>query len=210
VIVRPLLAVLAAAAASAAEPARSPLNGVDAPPRRGTYVESTLGLFSTLGGTAKLSSAQPFLGISVGRELGTRTAVFLALGIGASSASCFAPIGASGCEGADSFGATFGEVGLSVGTQVARRTLVSLKVVGGVTDLSPGPLKKGASVPDHLLGFHGGAGLALDYDTHLDHFAVGLDALLRYTLARATPSGQPTQTVGIASLALLPRVRYVF
>ncbi len=67
-----------------------------------------------------------------------------------------------------------------------------------------------AALADHLVGFHFGAGLALDYDTHLDHFAVGLDALIRYTLARYTPASGERQTLGIPSLAVMPRIRYVF
>jgi hypothetical protein len=51
-------------------------------------------------------------------------------------------------------------------------------------------------------GFHAGGGFALDYDTHLDHFAVGLDALFRYTFAR--------DSLTIPSLAVMPRIRYVF
>jgi len=58
------------------------------------------------------------------------------------------------------------------------------------------------SVPDHILGFHFGGGLSVDYDTHLDHFAVGIDALLRYTLAK--------YSLNIPSLAVMPRIRYVF
>ncbi len=72
-----------------------------------------------------------------------------------------------------------------------------------------------AALADHLVGFHFGAGLALDYDTHfydthLDHFALGLDALIRYTLARYTPASGERQTLGIPSLAVMPRIRYVF
>ena len=44
-------------------------------------------------------------------------------------------------------------------------------------------------------------------DTHLDHFSVGLDALARYSVA-SKPDGQGRE--GIASIAFLPRIRYVF
>jgi hypothetical protein len=84
------------------------------------------------------------------------------------------------------------------------------KVVAGVTDLSPGPVLNGSTVPDHLPGFHFGAGAALDYDTHLEHFAVGFDALFRYTLARYTAAGGNSQTLRLPSLAVMPRIRYVF
>jgi hypothetical protein len=207
-----LFALLIAAAAL-------PVNGVDERPRRGTFVETSLGVFTAMGGSATFSSAQPYLGIALGREIGERAAVFFSLGIGAASASCYqldTPTGR--CLAADSFGTTFVEGGASYGFGIASRMLLGLKLVAGLTDLSPGPVCRaspsdclsGSGVPDHLVGFHLGAGLALDYDTHLDHFAVGLDALIRYTLARYTPASGETQTLGIPSLAVMPRIRYVF
>jgi hypothetical protein len=196
-----------------------PVNGVDERPRRGTFVETSLGVFTAMGGSAPFSNAQPYLGIAFGREIGERAAVFFSLGIGGASASCYqldAPTGK--CLGADSFGTTYVEGGASYGFDVASRTLLGLKVVAGLSDLSPGPVCQanrsdclgGSGVPDHLVGFHVGAGLALDYDTHLDHFAVGLDALIRYTMARYTPASGGGQTLGIPSLAVMPRIRYVF
>lgn len=202
-----LLAMLLGAAARAATPA----NGVDDPPRRGTFVETSLGVFTALGGNVLLSNAQPYLGLSFGRELGEAATVFASLGIGAASASCYQVDGRSGnCLAADSFGATFVEAGASYGFAVGLRSLLSLKLLAGFTDLSPGPVRDGGSVPNHLPGFHLGAGAALDYDTHLEHFAVGIDALLRYTLARYTPSAGNAQTLALPSLAVMPRIRYVF
>jgi hypothetical protein len=188
-----------------------PANGIDEPPRRGTYVETSLGIFTAMGGNVPFSNVQPYLGITLGREIGDRAAVFASLGIGAASASCYQEEPRTGnCLAADSFGATFLEAGAAYGLPIALRTLLALKVVAGFTDLSPGPVRSGAAVPDHLPGFHLGAGLALDYDTHLEHFAVGLDAIVRYTLARYTPAGGNSQTLGLPSLAVMPRIRYVF
>ena len=188
-----------------------PANGVDEPPRRGIYTEMSLGMFTAMGGSVPLSNAQPYIGMTLGREIGDQASVFATLGIGAASASCYQVDARSGdCLAADSFGATFVEAGASYGFPVALRTLLGLKIVGGFTDLSPGPVRNGASVPDHLPGFHLGAGFSLDYDTHLDHFAVGIDALVRYTLAKYTPSGGAAQTLGLPSLAVMPRIRYVF
>jgi hypothetical protein len=89
------------------------------------------------------------------------------------------------------------------------RLLLSGKLVGGLTVLSPGPARDTAAnaVPDNLFGVHGGGGLALDYDTRLDHFAIGIDALVRYTVAQR-PGG--AGSLGLASLAVMPRLRYVF
>jgi hypothetical protein len=187
-------------------------NGVDEPPRRGTYVETSLGVFTAMGGNVALSNAQPYLALTLGREIGEQATVFATLAIAGVSASCYesdarGPL----CPPApDSFGTIFIEAGASYGFPVALRTLLSLKVLGGFTDLSPGPVRSSGSVPNHLPGFHFGAGVALDYDTHLEHFAVGIDALLRYTLARYTPASGNSQTLGLPSLAVMPRIRYVF
>ena len=177
-------------------------NGVNEPPRRGTFVETSAGVFTVFGGSPAVSNAQPWLGLAVGRELGERAAVFLSLGVGANSAACFQLLSDGSCAGPDSFGLAFLELGASYGLAVAPRTLFSLKLVGGVTDLSPTPLRTGTG---SLVGFHGGAGFALDYDTRLAHFAVGADVLARYT--RASDSGH---TVAFVSLAVMPRIRYVF
>ena len=187
-----------------------PSNGVDGGPRRGAFAEASVGVFATVGGSRALSSAQPYLGLTAGRDLGKAASLFASLGIGASSNSCFQAAPATGnCLAADSFGATFLEVGASYGASIIPRILLSGKAMGGMTLFSPGPFtrKDGSSVPDQLIAPHLGAGIGLDYDTHLDHFTVGLDALLRYSLV-ARPDGAGKG--GIASLALLPRIRYVF
>jgi hypothetical protein len=195
-----MAALLAAASAAPSEPA----NGVDERPRRGTFVETSLGIFTSMGGSASFSNGQAYLGMTVGREVGEQAAIFASLGIGATSASCY-QLNSRGdsCLAADSFGATFVEAGASYGFPVGLRTLLSLKVVAGFTDLSPGPVTNSSgNVPDHVPGFHFGGGVSLDYDTHLDHFGVGLDALLRYTMAR--------YSLTLPSLAVMPRIRYVF
>jgi hypothetical protein len=189
-----------------------PGSGIDEPPRRGTYVETSLGIFTALGGNVQFSNAQPYLGMTLGREIGDQATVFASFGIAGVSASCYQS-DAKGplCPPApDSFGTIFIEGGASYGLPVALRTLVSLKMLGGFTDLSPGPVWSNGSAPNHMPGFHFGAGIALDYDTHLDHFAVGIDALVRYTLARYTLTGGNSQTLGLPSLAVMPRIRYVF
>lgn len=207
------LVVLASFAAFAdeaqVEPARPvfPPAGVDPAPRRGTFAETALGGFATFGGSRPVSGAQPYLSMTVGHNLGERNALFLSLGIGASEGSCF-DVGRSGCGASDSFGATFLEVGASAGTQIASRTLLSGKVLGGVGIFSPGPFAHlDGSVPDRVIAPHLGVGAGLDYDTHLDHFSVGLDAIARYSVA-TRPDGQGR--AAIASVAVMPRIRYVF
>jgi len=177
--------------------------GVDDAPRRGTYVEAALGLFTAMGGTRPFSSGEPYLALTFGRDLGSRASVFASLGLGAARSSCYqlSPTGDS-CLGADSFGATFLELGVSYGFAIAPRTMLAAKVLGGFTDLSPGPVQRNGSVPDHVPGVHAGGGFSLDYDPRLDHFAVGIDAVIRETFAR--------YGVRMPSLVVMPRIRYVF
>ena len=63
-------------------------------------------------------------------------------------------------------------------------------------------MRKDGAVPDHVFGLHLGTGFGLDYDTRLDHFAVGLDAVFRYTFTR--------DSLAVPTLAVMPRIRYVF
>ena len=99
-------------------------------------------------------------------------------------------------------------MGASAGTQVGPRTLVSAKVLGGVGIFSPGPFARlDGAVPDRVVAPHLGMGVGIDYDTHLDHFSVGIDALGRYSVANK-PDGQGR--AAIASVAVMPRIRYVF
>ena len=196
---RACLGLLFAGFAAAAQPA----TGVDEPPRRGTWVETSLGVFTAMGGRPTFSSPQPYLGLTVGRDLGEKAAVFASLALSAASASCYQlNSSGDGCLGADSFGALFAEGGASYGFPMAVRTLLSLKMVGGFTDFSPAPVQTSGAVRNNAPGFHLGLGGSIEYATHLDHFAVGIDALYRYTFAR--------YGLTIPSLAVMPRIRYVF
>ena len=203
-------ALLAGTAFAQEKAVPTPATGIDETPRRGVYVETTLGFFTAMGGSQPFSNGQPYLGLTFGREIGVRAAIFGSLGIGAASATCYQLTARGDCAAADSFGVTFFEGGGAYGMPVADRLLFSARLLAGLTDLSPGPVKSGDSVPDHILGFHLGSGLSLDYDTHLDHFGVGIDALVRYTFARYSPAGQGPQTLGLPTLAIMPRLRYVF
>jgi len=203
-----LIMMLGTAAVAQPDPASRPpdtvvVAGVDEAPKRGTWVEAALGVFTAMGGTRTFSSGQPYLAMSLGHDLGARASIFASLGLGAASASCYqlSP-GGDSCLGADSFGATFLELGFAYGFGIAPRTTLSAKVLGGFTDLSPGPVQSHGAVPDHVPGVHAGAGVALDYSTRLDHFAVGIDAVFRETFAR--------YSLRLPSLAVMPRVRYVF
>ncbi|MFL5311484.1 MAG: adventurous gliding motility protein CglE [Myxococcales bacterium] len=211
-------AMLLASAARAGEPepdaARPvpsrtgvPSNGVDEAPRRGTFAEAGVGVFTTVGGSRRFSNAQPWLGLTFGRDVASAASIFASLGFGASSNSCFQSAQA-GCLSVDSFGAAFLEAGGSYGMWVAPRLLLSGKVMGGLTLFSPGPFtQKDGTVPDRAIGPHAGVALALEYQTRLDHFVVGLDTAVRYSLPRRV---QGAGEGGIASLAVVPGIRYVF
>jgi len=188
-----------------------PANGVDPAPRHGVYAEAGLGVFTTLGGSAGLSNGQPFLSMAIGGTLGDNATLFVALGIGAGSSNCYDESSAGTCLAADSFEAAFLEAGASYGGHVASRLRLSGKLVAGVTQLAPSPVHDSTApvasdVPGNLFGPHVGLGITLDYDTHLDHFSVGLDLTGRYTIASRPDSG----TFGLMSIAFMPRVRYVF
>src|SRR5258708_34245125 len=84
----PIAAALAAGAAAAA--GAPPQLGIDARPRRGFFAEASLGAFTAVGGSRALSTAQPYLGMAVRRDLGDRSALFLQPGVAAASAPSFA------------------------------------------------------------------------------------------------------------------------
>lgn len=197
-----------AAAERVGVPAVVPSTGVEEAPRRGTFAEATVGVFTAMGGSRTFSNAQPYLGITFGRDLGAAASVFASVGYGASNASCFQRGPQGECLASDSFGATFLELGGSYGVPVAPRLLLSGKALLGVTLFSPGPFTDDSgAVPNQLVAPHAGAGIGLEYQTRLAHFTLGLDTILRYSLV-SRPAGQGK--AGIASLAILPRVRYVF
>src|SRR3989442_13202924 len=133
-----------------------------------------------MGGTRTFSSGQPYLAMSLGHDLGARASIFASLGLGAASASCYqiSP-GGDSCLGADSFGATFLELGFAYRFGIAPRTTLSAKVLGGFTDLSPGPVQSHGVGPDPVPGLHAGGGLSLDYDTRLHQFSVAIDSALQ-------------------------------
>lgn len=200
---------LAGPAAEAPAPPEAealPQLGLRAAPRRGFFVDVGLGAFASAGGSRAVSAAQPYLSLAVGRDLGERGGVFLQLGVGASRASCFdGPT--AGCAAADSFGATFAELGLRYGVRLSERVALAGLAVGGIAVLSPSPWTDAASaVPDAVSGPHAGAGAALDYDTHLDHFGVGVDLLAR----AAFPQRPGRGAAALLSVALAPRIKYVF
>jgi len=123
------------------------------------------------------------------------------LGLGAASASCYQVSAGAIPAWGRLLRATFLEIRDLVRDPRRGAHARRLKLLGGFTDLSPGPVQSnGAECPNPLLARMRRRLLA-DYDTQLDHFAVGLDALVRETFAGS-------------SLKILrwrdARIRYVF
>src|SRR4051812_2006214 len=84
------------------------VGGVEDAPRRGPYLGAALGVCTAMGGSRPFSSGQPYLSMTLGRDLGESAAIFASLGLGAARASCYQPSpGGGSCLAADSFGATF-------------------------------------------------------------------------------------------------------
>jgi microcystin-dependent protein len=190
----------------AAPRSASPSNGVEQAPRRGTFAEASVGVLTAMGGSRTFSNAQPYLGVTFGRDIGAAAAIFASIGFGAASNSCFERSSRGDCLAADSFGATFIEAGGSYDVAIAPRLSWSLKATAGMTLFSPGPFTSaGGAVPDQLMAPHAGGGVGLEYATH-DHFAVGVDTMMRYSLVSRATGGHS----GIATLVILPRIRYVF
>jgi hypothetical protein len=186
--------------------AASPSTGIEQAPRRGTFAAASVGAITVLGGSRTFSNAQPYLGVTFGRDLGSAAAIFGTIGYGAASNSCFQQSTRGDCLAADSFGATFVEAGASYRFALASRVFWSIEAVAGVTLFSPGPFTDAAGgVRDRLVAPHGGGGVGLEYATH-DHFAIGLETMMRYSLASRGTGAYS----GIASLAILPHIRYVF
>jgi hypothetical protein len=197
----------AAAPSDVAAPrAGPPSTGVEETPRRGTFAEASVGVITILGGSRTFSNAQPYLGVTFGRDLGAAAALFGSIGYGAASNSCFQQSTRGDCLAADSFGATFVEVGASYRFPLASRISWLLEAVAGVTFFSPGPFTDAAGgVPDHIVAPHAGGGIGLEYATH-DHFSLGIESMMRYSLALRGTGGHS----GVASLAIVPHIRYVF
>ena len=127
-----------------------PANGVDAAPRRGFFAEAAFGIFTTVGGAAGLSNGQPYLSMAFGKNIGDNAAIFLSLGIGSSASNCFEE--QTLCDqghAADSFAATYFELGGSYGGELVSRLHLSGKLVVGGTQMAPSPvsdISKGATV----------------------------------------------------------------
>jgi hypothetical protein len=199
------------AAQAPAQAQAIPANGVDAAPRRGFFAEAAFGIFTTVGGAAGLSNGQPYLSMAFGKNIGDNAAIFASLGIGSSASNCFET--QTLCDqghAADSFAATYFELGGSYGGELVSRLHLSGKLVVGGTQMAPSPVSDKsttpATVPGSLFGPHAGLGVSLDYDTHLDHFGVGLELTGRYTFASRPDTG----SFGLLSIAFMPRIRYVF
>ncbi len=176
-IVRKFLVVLSLVLAPAFAAAATPSEGVPLKVRRGFFTETGIGGFFTVGGDNGYSNLQSYLQLGAGYQFGfgegekNAIPVGLHVGIGANAANCWAGLSTTNvCSQSDNFTITFlsGSVGFM--RSVAERFYVGAKLFFGYTFLDPAPIE------DFSKGFHGGAGLSLEYATNMDHFTIGLDA----------------------------------
>lgn len=222
----------AAWAVDAAPPAKNdiePPNGVPFNFRTGFYTEVQFGFFTVFGGAnaeKPVSNGQAFEAISIGYEFKItpkiKLSVFATGGYGANAGSCLA-YGAqylsppsnsgllsspNGCEtvainGTDKSPITapenFSLIPIELGVRVGAPEFLPRMfpygvVTGGYTIITPQVFYGAPGGSGHF-----GVGGGVQYGTRLDGLSVGLELLFRYTFSP-----------GIGSLAIYPRVAYVF
>jgi len=220
VLVVGMFAAQVASAADAAPTKRTdmePQNGVPFRFRDGWFVESQLGMFTTIGGAKSFSNAQPYVGISVGHDFKltaspwlTHLDVFLSAAHGPNAGSCrMVDVNdstgeANGCAFAVEQGGrnaleNFSVIPIEVGGRLGLKEVLPrfypyAVLTFGYSILTP-------QIFDQAAGgsLHFGAGIGAQYGTRLDGLAVGLEVLFRSSFSP-----------NIMSLSIFPRVAYVF
>jgi hypothetical protein len=197
--VRKLLSIaffLAVTSALAAPP-----EGVELKVRRGFFTETDIGVFMTVGGDDGYSNIQTYLQLGLGYDILDALELGIHVGIGFNAANCFSGPGEGGalCELGDNFALTFLNGTLGYRFHIAPRFYIEPKIVGGYTLMEPAPVKDDAGAPIRS-GPNAGAGLGIEYATHMDHFSIGFDVTWRMIMAGP----------GIQSLQFFPRVKYTF
>lgn len=194
--------VLAAGSAGAQDGGINPL-GSEYSPRRGFFAESQVGMFTAFGGSRTASNAQLYTALSLGLELESVPGLtaFFSVAHGFNAASCRTPstdvrgpcYEQSGGQ-LENFSVVPLELGARYGYEFLPRLSVLGTVVGGYTLFTPSITDAGSPGSPHV-----GAGVGLEYGTRLHGLTVGAEALFRTAFTPMLPS-----------LAVYPRVRYVF
>ncbi|MGA9521361.1 MAG: adventurous gliding motility protein CglE [Myxococcaceae bacterium] len=175
--------------------AATPSEGVALEVRRGFFTETDVGVFFTLGGDNQYSNAQTYLQLGVGYDLTENIALGVHFGIGANAQNCWSGPGPRGddCLMGSNFTMAFLDVTAAYLFPVVDRFYIAPKIAAGYTLLDPEP----------VAGFTGGAniggGIGFEYATHMDHFTIGADALVRYVVGPNIPA-----------ISIFPRVKYTF
>ena len=200
-----LVAALVTALVGTAAPAIAavPAEGVPFVPRTGAYAEVLPGGFFTLGGSRGYSNLQPYFGFAVGYDVTKEISLYGTFAAGWSASNCFSDVDTLGnCKASDNFAFGFFEAGARYRYEVIPRFSVSGLGQVGYAIMAPGPLEdplNAGHAASLNSGFSIGAGVGIDYATRLDHFWVGFDVIVHDVFA-----------IPVLSLAIAPRMRYVF
>ncbi len=201
-VLRKVLMVLALVLAPGLAAAATPSEGVALKVRRGFFTETDIGVFFTLGGDNQYSNAQTYLQLGLGYDISENIALGFHFGIGANAQNCWSgPVKASQpdtCLLGSNFTMTFLDVTAAYLFPVMERFYIAPKLAAGYTLLDPAPVQ-GADGTGITGGANVGGGIGIEYATHMDHFTIGADALVRFVVGPNIPA-----------VSIFPRVKYTF
>jgi hypothetical protein len=203
-------ALLAPASARAAVPAE----GVPQAIRSGLFADVNLGGFLTIGGRNAsdqnaASVPQAYMQVGLGYDLARHLSLAASFGLGSSASSCYAQVVGGAClfdaargatpenTAADNFTVAMFAVEASTKLFFTERLTLRPRLHLGFALLEPEPRREGASPVDK--GFVVGAGVGLEYATHLDHVSVGADLF-----------GRLVTGPNLLAFALYPKIKYTF
>jgi hypothetical protein len=208
--------LLATALCAIALPARAatPSAGVPQVIRSGLFADVNLGGFFTVGGKnsageSTVSNAQAYLQLGLGYDISRHFAVAASFGLGSSAAACFGTVDPKGlCVGTDpdgksvdvgdNFTATMFTLELTFKHHFTDRFSLQPRAHVGYAALDPEPLRDSAGRAVKS-GVVAGAGVGVEYATHMDHFSIGADVYARYIVGP-----------NILGMAIYPKVKYTF
>lgn len=195
--------------------AQTPSQGVALKVRRGFFTETDIGVFFALGGKNGYSNAQTYLQLGVGYDISESIEIGAHFATAASAQNCYVRpefpdeacelrLGTQRVDFPENFTVTFLDLTAAYLFKVAERFYISPKLAGGWTFLDPAPVPKGTPATVEALervesGANVGGGVGVEYATHMDHFSIGADALVRMVVGPNIPT-----------VAIFARVKYTF
>jgi hypothetical protein len=144
-------------AAAPAEPSGSAVQGVPYEVRRGLVAELGVGAFFAVGGAQRISSAQPYLQIGLGYDIGRHVELGVQLGVGFSGGNCFGGLDVDGsCAFPDRFTVVFLDVTAAYLVRLTERLYLTPRIAGGYSALDPSPMpsaqnRASLSAPGHRI-----------------------------------------------------------